>query len=78
MTLVNVTDTYQVERPPGEPLFSGPTILWSLVQGTLVLAVTGAVFVLAPGYGLTSDQARALTASANTETMVSMCDFSTM
>ncbi len=48
-------------RPPAEPLFSGPTILWSLVQGTLVLGVTGAVFVLAPDYGLSTDQARALT-----------------
>ena len=39
-------------RPPAEPLFSGPTILWSLVQGALVLAVTATIFALAPGYGL--------------------------
>jgi Ca2+-transporting ATPase len=48
-------------RPPAEPLFSGPTILWSLVQGALVLAVTAMIFVLAPGYGLEADQVRGLT-----------------
>jgi Ca2+-transporting ATPase len=48
-------------RPPAEPLFSGPTILWSLVQGALVLAVSGAIFAFAPGYGLTIDQVRGLT-----------------
>jgi Ca2+-transporting ATPase len=51
-------------RPPEEPLFSGPTILWSLVQGTLVLAVTATFFTLAPGYGLTNDQVRGLTFAA--------------
>ena len=48
-------------RPPAEPLFSGPTILWSLVQGALVLAVSGAIFAFAPDYGLTIDQVRGLT-----------------
>jgi Ca2+-transporting ATPase len=51
-------------RPPSEPLFSGPTILWSLLQGTLVLGVTAAIFALAPGYGLTTDQVRGLTFAA--------------
>jgi Ca2+-transporting ATPase len=51
-------------RPPEEPLFSGPTILWSLVQGALVLAVTATIFALAPGFGLTSDQVRGLTFAA--------------
>jgi Ca2+-transporting ATPase len=51
-------------RPPAEPLFSGPTILWSLVQGALVLAVTATIFVLAPGYGLEADQVRGLTFAA--------------
>lgn len=56
-----------MERParlPEEPLFSMPTILWSLVQGLLVLAVTVAIFVLAPGYGLTADQVRGVTFAA--------------
>ncbi len=48
-------------RPPAEPLFSVPTILWSLVQGVLVLLVTATVFARAPGYGLLVDQVRALT-----------------
>lgn len=51
-------------RPPAEPLFSGPTILWSLVQGTLVLAVTATIFALAPDYGLTTDQVRGMTFAA--------------
>ena len=48
-------------RPPAEPLFSTPTILWSLVQGLLVLGVTGTIFVLSPQYGLATDQVRGLT-----------------
>ena len=48
-------------RNPEEPLFSGPTILWSIIQGVLVLGVTATIFALAPGYGLTSDQVRGLT-----------------
>jgi Ca2+-transporting ATPase len=51
-------------RPPAEPLFSGPTILWSLVQGALVLGVTGTIFALAPNYDLTTDQVRGLTFAA--------------
>ncbi|MDZ4087857.1 MAG: cation-translocating P-type ATPase [Tabrizicola sp.] len=51
-------------RPPAEPLFSVPTILWSLVQGALVLAVTATIFALAPGYGLTTDQVRGMTFAA--------------
>ena len=48
-------------RPTAEPLFSAPTILWSLVQGLLVLCVTGMIFVVSPDYGLATDQVRALT-----------------
>lgn len=48
-------------RPPAEPLFSVPTILWSLVQGAMVLAATATIFALAPGYGLEADQVRGLT-----------------
>lgn len=51
-------------RPPAEPLFSGPTIVWSLVQGLLVLAVTATILVLAPNYGLTTDQGRGMTFAA--------------
>jgi len=48
-------------RPPAEPLFSVPTILWSVVQGAMVLGVTATIFMLAPGYGLDADQVRGLT-----------------
>lgn len=48
-------------RPPAEPLFSTPTILWSLAQGALVLGVTGTIFILSHEYGQATDQVRALT-----------------
>lgn len=48
-------------RKPEESLFSGPTVVWSLLQGALVLAVCAAIFVLAPGYGLSVAQVRGLT-----------------
>ena len=51
-------------RPPADQLFSGPTILWSLLQGALVLSVTGTIFVLATGYGLSTDQVRGMTFAA--------------
>ena len=48
-------------RPVAEPLFSTPTIIWSRVQGILVLAVVTTILFLAPGYGFDPDQVRALT-----------------
>ncbi|MCX7302231.1 MAG: cation-translocating P-type ATPase [Rhodobacterales bacterium] len=48
-------------RPSAEPLFSGPTILWSLLQGFVVLAVTATIFAMAPSYGLDAAQVRGLT-----------------
>jgi Ca2+-transporting ATPase len=51
-------------RSPNEPLFSGPTIVWSLVQGALVFAVTATIFALAPSYGMTTDQVRGMTFAA--------------
>ena len=48
-------------RAPAERLFSGATILWSLVQGALALVVTATVFAMAPDFGLLDDQVRALT-----------------
>jgi Ca2+-transporting ATPase len=48
-------------RPAEEPLFSGPTIMWSLLQGGLVLGVVATIFVSAPIYGLAEDQVRAVT-----------------
>jgi Ca2+-transporting ATPase len=51
-------------RPPDEPLFSVPTILWSLVQGVFALGVTGAIFVFSPEYGLAANQGRGLTVAS--------------
>jgi P-type Ca2+ transporter type 2C len=48
-------------RPVAEPLFSAPTIIWSLLQGTLVLGVVTTILFLAPDYGFDTDQVRALT-----------------
>ncbi len=48
-------------RPVSEPLFSTPTIIWSLVQGGLVLGVVTTILFLAPRYGFDTDQVRALT-----------------
>lgn len=48
-------------RPVSEPLFSTPTIIWSLLQGALVLGVVTTILFLAPGYGFDPDQVRALT-----------------
>ena len=48
-------------RPVSEPLFSTPTLIWSLLQGGLVLTAATAILFLAPGYGFDPDQVRALT-----------------
>ncbi len=48
-------------RPVSEALFSTPTIIWSLLQGALVLGVVTSILFLAPGYGFDVDQVRALT-----------------
>ena len=48
-------------RPVSEPLFSTPTIIWSLLQGALVLGVVATILFVAPSYGFDTDQVRALT-----------------
>jgi P-type Ca2+ transporter type 2C len=48
-------------RPKSEALFSTPTIIWSLLQGALVLGVVTSVLFIAPEYGFDPDQVRALT-----------------
>lgn len=47
-------------RPASEPLFSRPTVLWSLFQGALVLVIVGGIAWTAPLYGLSEGQTRAL------------------
>lgn len=48
-------------RPPAEPLFSWPLIVWSVMQGALVFVLTGAIFVIASWRGMPADEVRALT-----------------
>lgn len=47
-------------RPLAEPLFSGPAVLWSILQGTLVLLTVGLIAWFAPSYGASEGQTRAL------------------
>ncbi|KAF0172197.1 MAG: Ca2+-transporting ATPase [Rhodobacteraceae bacterium] len=51
-------------RPVAEPLFSAPTIVWSVVQGLVAFGVVASVYLLAPGYGLDIAQTRTLTFTA--------------
>jgi len=48
-------------RPPEEPLFSWPLVLWSVLQGSLVLLLVGAIFIVASRRGMPADEVRALT-----------------
>jgi len=48
-------------RPPAEPLFSWPLIIWSVLQGLLVFILVGAIFIIASQRGLPADEVRALT-----------------
>ncbi|HEY8997044.1 MAG TPA: cation-translocating P-type ATPase, partial [Edaphobacter sp.] len=48
-------------RPPSQRLFSWPLILWSLLQGTLVLAFVGAVYLFSAYRGTPANEVRALT-----------------
>ena len=48
-------------RDPGEPLFSGPMIVWGLLQGALTLAVVATIYVMALQRGMPENEVRALT-----------------
>jgi P-type Ca2+ transporter type 2C len=47
-------------RAPNEPLFSGPMIMWSVLQGMFALALVAAIFWVAYGRGMPDDEVRAL------------------
>jgi len=47
-------------RPPEEPLFSGPLIFWSVLQGVLGFVMVGAIYVMAHRRGMPEPEARAL------------------
>lgn len=59
-------------RPPSELLFSWPLVLWSLLQGLLVFALTGTIFVFASYHGMPSDEARALAFFSLTFSIISL------
>ena len=48
-------------RPPAEPLFSRPLIIWSLLQGLLVFLLVGGLFLAATQRAMPAEEARALT-----------------
>ncbi len=48
-------------RDPREPLFDGPLIAWSVIQGGLALTVVAAVYLYAQTSGLQENEVRALT-----------------
>jgi Ca2+-transporting ATPase len=47
-------------RSPEAPLFSGPLIVWSVLQGALAFALVAAIFVLAYRSGMPEREVRAL------------------
>jgi Ca2+-transporting ATPase len=48
-------------RDPDEPLFSGPLIGWSLLQGAFAFGLVAVIFVVAFHRGMPTDEVRALT-----------------
>ena len=48
-------------RDPQEPLFDGPLMAWSCIQGGLALAIVAAVYIHAQTSGMREDEVRALT-----------------
>jgi P-type Ca2+ transporter type 2C len=47
-------------RAPDEPLFSGPLIRWSVLQGILAFALVGSIYVIAYRRGVPANEVRAL------------------
>lgn len=48
-------------RPPSEPLFSWPLVFWSVLQGSLVFVLVGAIFIISSQRDLPADEVRTLT-----------------
>ena len=59
-------------RAPDQPLFSGPLIIWSLLQGAFAFALVAAIFILAFRRGLPEDEVRALAFFSLILTIVSL------
>ena len=59
-------------RAPDEPLFSGPLISWSLLQGAFAFALVAAIFIVAFRRGLPEDEVRALAFFSLVLTIISL------
>jgi Ca2+-transporting ATPase len=59
-------------RSPDEPLFSGPLIAWSVLQGALAFLLVAAIFIVASRRGMPEDEVRALTFFSLVVTIVSL------
>lgn len=59
-------------RDPDEPLFSGPLIGWSLLQGAVAFVLVAAIFIVAFGRGMPEDEVRALAFFSLVLTIVSL------
>ncbi len=59
-------------RAPDQPLFSGPLIIWSLLQGAFAFALVAAIFIVAFRRGLPEDEVRALAFFSLVVTIVSL------
>ena len=59
-------------RAPDEPLFSGPLIGWSLLQGAFAFVLVAAIFVVALRRGMPEEEVRALAFFSLVLTIVSL------
>jgi P-type Ca2+ transporter type 2C len=58
--------------PPNEPLFSGPLIGWSLLQGTLAFGLVAVIYIVAFRRGMPEKEVRALAFFSLVVTIVSL------
>jgi Ca2+-transporting ATPase len=59
-------------RAPDQPLFSGPLIMWSLLQGAFAFALVAAIFIVAFRRGMPENEVRALAFFSLVVTIVSL------
>src|SRR5450631_1727399 len=59
-------------RAPDQPLFSGPLIIWSLLQGAFAFGAVALIFVVALGRGMPESEVRALAFFSLVVTIVSL------
>jgi len=59
-------------RAPDQPLFSGPLIGWSLLQGAFAFALVAVIFIVALSRGMAEEEVRALAFFSLVLTIVSL------